>query len=116
MSACHDDILHDGPLVAVRDEWCFVRRSGPRGERYARGNTLRFTRAGMYVLHYGAGGRRTIVADGAHVLLSNDGAPYLVSHPTDDGDASIVLDYRDDTVREVAARHDRAAFARFQLV
>lgn len=107
---CHTHVLHDGPLVAVRDCSCHERRSGPRVEKYARGHTLEFTRAGVYVTHQGPGARRTVVADPAHVLLFNAHAPFRVSHPTDDGDAGTVLDFPEEVAREIAARHDRTAW------
>jgi AraC-like DNA-binding protein len=107
---CHTHVLHDGPLVAVRDAVCCEPRSGPRVEEYARGNTLHFTRAGVYVTHQGAGARRTVVADPAHVLLFNEHAPFRVSHPADGGDASTVLDFAAVVGRAAVARHDRAAW------
>ena len=107
---CHTHVLHDGSLVAVRDCSCHEPRSGPRVEKYARGHTLEFTRAGVYVTHQGPGARRTVVADPAHVLLFNEHAPFRVSHPTDDGDAGTVLDFPAEVAREVAGRYDRTVW------
>ena len=111
MPSCHEHLLHDGPLVTIRDSSCCERQSGPRAEEHARGNTIQFTRAGVYLTHRrSAGTHRTVVAEPAHVLLFNQGTPYRVSHPTDDGDSSTVLDFPAAVAREVTARHDRAAW------
>jgi len=110
MPRCHNHVLYAGPLVAVRDSHCFERRSGPQAETHASSARLQFTRTGVYVTHQGGRGRRTVVAEPGHVLLFNEGQPYRVSHPTDDGDTSTVLDFSSVVAREVAARHAPAAW------
>jgi AraC-like DNA-binding protein len=71
---------------------------------------LEFTRRGVYLTHRGAAARETVAAEPAHVLLFNRDAPFRVSHPTDQGDATTTLVFSDDVVREAAIRHDRGTW------
>src|SRR6516162_10669076 len=76
-------LLHDSPLVRVRDYHCRACRGGPTDEEYSSSNDIVLLRHGAFRKHFG---RRSETADVIQVVFFSKGSTYRVSHPADCGD------------------------------
>jgi AraC family transcriptional regulator len=105
----HVSTLFDGPLVSVTDVRCRAPVAPCGEEEYASAHQLIFTRAGVFVKHAGAGGRREVVAEPSRALFFNAGDRYRVSHPVPGGDECMELAFAPAAAAEVAAAFQPAA-------
>lgn len=99
-------VLFQSDVGILRDVDCHAPRSPAGAEERASSHLLIFPRAGVFVRHAAARGRRhtgPIVADATHAILLDSGEPYRVSHPTVHGDRCTVLALPPEVVRDVAA-------------
>jgi AraC-like DNA-binding protein len=76
-------VLHDSPLVRVRDYRCRACRGGPAAEEHSDRNDIVLLRHGAFAKHFG---RRSLTADVNHAVFFSQGSTYRVSHPADCGD------------------------------
>jgi AraC-like DNA-binding protein len=76
-------VLHDSPLVRVRDYCCRACRGGPAAEEHSDRNDIVLLRHGAFAKHFG---RRSLTADVNHAVFFSQGSTYRVSHPADCGD------------------------------
>jgi len=107
----HFDVstLYDGPLVSVTDVRCRAPVAPCGEEEYASAHQLIFTRAGVFVKHAAARGRREVVAEPSRALFFNAGERYRVSHPVPGGDECTELAFAPEAAVEVAAAYQPAA-------
>ncbi len=106
MAHLHVSTLFKSSLTSVADVSCGQPASPCGGEELAPAHQLVFVRRGVWMKHSGAGGKRTLVAEPAHVLFLNCDEPYRVSHPVAGGDECTALDFSRETVAHVAGRYD----------
>jgi AraC-like DNA-binding protein len=81
-------LLHDSPIVRVRDYRCRAARGGPEAEEWSDSNDIALLRHGAFCKHLG---RRSVTADVNQVVYFSSGSTYRVSHPADCGDRGTVF-------------------------
>jgi AraC-like DNA-binding protein len=99
-------VLHDSPLVSVRDYRCGAGRGGPAAEEYSDRNDIVLLRAGVFCKHFG---RRSVTADGNQAVFFSRGSTYRVSHPGDCGDHGTVLVASPRVLGDIVRELDPAA-------
>jgi AraC-like DNA-binding protein len=95
-------VLHDSPLVRVRDYRCRACRGGPAAEEHSGSNDIVLLRHGAFSKHFG---RRSVTADVNQAVFFSTGSTYRVSHPAACGDRGTVFSASprvlNDIVREL---------------
>jgi len=81
-------VLHESPLVQVRDYLCRACRGGPAAEEHSDRNDIVLLRHGAFSKHFG---RRILTADVNQAVFFAKGSTYRVSHPADCGDRGSVF-------------------------
>lgn len=76
-------MLHQSPLVSVRDYCCHIHCSGPGADEQADANQIVLMRHGAFSKHFG---KRSLTADVNQAVFFSKHSTYRVSHPTDRGD------------------------------
>jgi AraC-like DNA-binding protein len=81
-------VLHESPLIRVRDYHCRACRGGPAAEEHSDRNDIVLLRHGAFAKHFG---RRSLTADVNHAVFFSQGSTYRVSHPANCGDRGTVF-------------------------
>ncbi|HZV06757.1 MAG TPA: AraC family transcriptional regulator [Gemmataceae bacterium] len=91
-------VLHDSPLVRVRDYRCRACRGGPAAEEHSDRNDIVLLRHGAFAKHFG---RRSLTADVNHAVFFAQGSTYRVSHPADCGDRGTTFTSAPHVLRDI---------------
>jgi AraC family transcriptional regulator len=91
------------PLVAVHEITCLRAQRGLSCEECKTEHALGLTLSGVNVRHVEG---RAFTASASHVMLSNRGQPYRVSHPFGSGEVQLNFAPRDDLLIELLAARD----------
>jgi AraC-like DNA-binding protein len=93
------------PLVRVHEVTCLRAQRGLSCEECKTEHSLGLTLSGVNVRHVEG---RAFTASASHVMLSNRGQPYRVSHPFGSGEVQLAFSPRDDLLIELLAARDPA--------
>lgn len=99
-------VLHDSPLIRVRDYHCCACRGGPAAEEQSDRNDIVLLRHGAFAKHFG---RRSQTADVNHAVFFSQGSTYRVSHPADCGDRGTVFVPAPHILRDILRPLDPAS-------
>lgn len=91
-------LLHESPLIRVRDYRCRACRGGPAAEEHSDRNDIVLLRQGAFAKHFG---RRSLTADVNHAVFFSQGSTYRVSHPADCGDRGTVFIPAPNVLRDI---------------
>ena len=99
-------VLHDSPVVRVRDYRCRACRGGPEAEEHSDSNNVVLMRHGAFRKHFG---RRGVTADANQAVFFSKGSTYRVSHPADCGDRGTILAPAPRVLNDILREFDPAS-------
>jgi AraC family transcriptional regulator len=98
-------VLLASPLIGVHQLTCLRAQRGLSCEECKTEHALGLTLSGVNVHHVGG---RAYTASPSHVMLSNRGEAYRVSHPYGSGEVQLAFVPRDDLLIDLVAERDPA--------
>jgi AraC family transcriptional regulator len=98
-------VLLASPLIGVHQLTCLRAQRGLSCEECKTSHALGLTLSGVNVHHVDG---RAYTASPSHVMLSNRGQPYRVSHPYGSGEVQLAFVPRDDLLIDLVAERDPA--------
>jgi AraC-like DNA-binding protein len=96
----HSTLLYSGRLVSITDVCCRSPACEGTEDEHASSDQAVFTRSGVFVKRMG---RRSMLAEPAHVLFFRRNETYRVTHPIPGGDDCTVFHCSDALRRELTA-------------
>lgn len=99
-------LLHESPVVTVRDYRCASCRGGPSKEESSDSNNIVLLRRGVFCKHHG---RRDVSIDVNQAAFFSKGSPYRVSHPAECGDRGTVFTLAPDVLCDIVGEIDPAS-------